>query len=222
MNFPQPFYDLALIHGYILVVSQEYWNVGDPRASRITVSKIVSLADHWSPINAMDQWKSVALKDIPVLVSSKIESRPYYCQFQMSAHASPICEDIYAIWVGIPIQDVPESAGLCVYKYTLSCPTNTSLELPKLSLQSIVSAPRPYSIDLFDISYAGHLALFDPRGYRTQRVLALRELDGLTKEADATYGNFDLRESGERIHISAYSGAVTYCTQQFIVVNYYR
>jgi hypothetical protein len=90
-----------------------------------------------------------------------------------------------------------------------------------MSLQSSVWASRSYPI-FGDISYAGHVAIFDYDGHRNQRILALMDLGGLTKEADATYGNIDLQGSGDCMHISAYSGAVTYSTHDSIVVNYYR
>jgi hypothetical protein len=214
-----------LVHGYILVVSREYPVDEDPQPSRITVSSILSLADYWSPTNAMNQWKSVALKDIPFLVSSEIDSSPDpgRSSLRISAHASPLCEDMYAIWVYTVTQRIAKGVtSSTVYKYTLSCPSSTSLEPPKLSLQSTVLASRPYSI-LSHISYSGHVAT-SHNGYQVERVLALRDLGHYKREVDTMYGKVGLRGLRDHwhLHISAYSGAVTYCTEQFIIVSYYR
>lgn len=221
MNGPQNSSDIALINRYIVMIAQEHSLV----LSRITVSSILSLAEHWSPTDLTEpRWKSLAITDLPQLVSDSIEHHPArLVRLRMSAHVSPLCEDSYAIWVQVaPDLMYPTTLNISkFYKYTLSCPSTTTSDPLRLSLRSFASAERGYPI-FRDISYAGHIAIFDYERFRNRRVLALLDLDGITEAADATYGHVDLPDTGDDVHISAYSGALTYSTHDSIVVNYYR
>lgn len=176
-----------------------------------------SLDEYWSPAD-MGEWKFISLKDIPHCVSEYIQwSSSYPARPVLSVHASPFQEGLYTIWVhfhftGPAPSDMPV---LTVYKYCLSLSSATS---DLLCLRSF-SAPvgRGYT-DITHISYSGHTHIYD---YVTgvHRVFALPELDRIiTTGADDV---IELPDSADQVHISTYSGALTYSTHEFILVDYY-
>jgi hypothetical protein len=205
-------FDIALIDRYILVIADE----PSFAAARFTVSSIHSLAEYWSPIDLMEQWKSVMLDDIPKLITEKFEHRLRRDRLSMSAHASPFREGFYNLWISITEENIS-----AIRKYTLSCPPAASKEPLHLSLRSFTRANRRYPI-YGDISYSGHTEIFDIDLDRAQRVLALPELPEITEAADVKPGTVDLPDVGDIVHTSAYSGALTYCTPHSVVVNYYQ
>jgi hypothetical protein len=69
-----------------------------------------------------------------------------------------------------------------------------------------------------DISYSGHTEIFDSVDW-VQRVLALSKLDGITNGSGHV---INLPDQGDPVHVSAYSGALTYAMHYSIVINYYQ
>ena len=167
----------------------------------------------------MDRWKSVRVLDILPLASESIEfpfpSRAGPC---ISAHESPLRQGLFVIWVYILLrsdsQRLPSTS--ITRKYLLS-PNPTNNEPHQLKLQSSTFLQSAYSV-IRHISYAGHIEFFDYSRNRTQRVLSLRELDRITDDSD---GVVDLPDTGDHVHVSAYSGALTYATHRSVVINYY-
>lgn len=127
MYIDQRNYDVAIIHGYVIVIAEEN---GLP-ACRVKISSILSLEKYWSPIGLMEQSNSVKLKDIPELITDKLgDVLFHHAGLRISGHASPLYDDSYNIWVyaGPSIRRL----AFMLRKYTLSCPSAP----PELSLRS--------------------------------------------------------------------------------------
>jgi len=169
----------------------------------------------------MEQWKYVSILDILPLAFDNIECPPSpYDEIRLSAHKSPVHEGLYVIWVCISSTSPSDSiqSTTTTLKYTLLLLPNNPGAPYHLHLRSSISVD-PRHLVAHDISYAGHTELFYYFGNRTLlRVLSLPELHAITDDSD---GMVDLPGSGGFIHLSAYSGALTYITDDSVVVNYY-
>jgi hypothetical protein len=211
-------YDIALVCGYIIASEP------DPPSSisRISVIDIQSLAEYWMPKDSIEHWKSVAILDILPLTSDSIHCPCYSGPgFRLSAHESPLHAGMYVIWLCIPSgftadhPDPTSSSTIC--RYGLSCNPKGPGVPYQLHLKSSAHTDTCYDVNR-DISYAGHTEIFDYARNRTQRVLSLPELQTITNDND---GLVDLPDAGDHIHVSAYSGALTYATHDSVVINYY-
>lgn len=165
----------------------------------------------------MQHWKSVAILDILPLTSDSIHCRCYNGPgFRLSAHESPLHEGLYVIWLFIPsgnraLPDPTSYSTIC--RYNLSCNPQGPGVPNQLHLKSSMRTDC-YNV-ICDISYAGHTEIFHNR---TERVLSLPELHMVTNDNG---GLVDLPDAGDHIHVSAYSGALTYSTHDSVVINYY-
>lgn len=168
----------------------------------------------------MESWKFIPLGNIPHFASEHIQCPCLYPTLPlMSVHASPLQEGLYTIWVhfhssGPQVSDMPV---LTVKKYLLSlnsatCPSEMLLLCMR---SSSVPIGRGY-VDIRTITYAGHACIRD-FGAQVQRILSVPELNMIDDDADV----IELPGSGNDVHISAYSGALTYSMDESIVVNYY-
>ncbi|KIM84432.1 hypothetical protein PILCRDRAFT_6101 [Piloderma croceum F 1598] len=217
LSFSSTQHNVALVCGYIITSEP----VPPSDISRISVIDIQSLAEYWMPIDSMEHWKSVAIQDILPLTSDIIHGRCYHGPgFRLSAHESPLHEGLYVIWLFIPsrnmaLPDPTFCSTIC--RYNLSCNPQGPGVPNQLHLKSSMRTDTCYNVDR-DISYAGHTEIFDYVRNRTQRVLSLPELHMIMNDND---GLVDLPDAGDHIHISAYSGALTYATHDSVVINYY-
>lgn len=219
MDILQDNYDAVLIPGYIIVIAEE----PSMEASCIKVFSILSLEEYQSPPDPMELWKSIIFKDVPEVVFDKIEHcSSYDVRFCMSSHASPLRNEFYNIWVsmGSPT-DMFKDGASAFCQYTLYCPLPASGEPAALSLRSLSFADKQYPT-IRDISYAGHIEILDL--HQGHRVLALAELQRITEleAGDATDDTVEIHGRGSHVHVSAYSGALTYCTPDSVIVNYYQ
>jgi hypothetical protein len=182
-----------------------------------------SLDEYWSPTDLMEQPKTVSLQDIPHCASEHIQwPSPYPAQPLLSVHASPFQEGLYTIWVhfhsvGPELSDMPV---LTVHKYRLSLSSGICAS-DLLCVRSFSIPIGRGCTNIARISYSGHTQIYDCVA-RVQRVLALPELHGTTTSADDI---IELPESEpdspNPVHISAYSGALTYSGYKTTLVNYY-
>ena len=175
---------------------------------------IQSLAELWS---TGDITHYVRTRNVPCLVHATItlpasHSPQFIC---LSAHDSPLRDDLSVIWVYVSSArqngSYPKSITC---KFFLYQPPST---LPQLRLRSSTCVEGEYPV-YHDISYAGHTEISDAVNW-VQRILALPELPGITNDGGHI---IDLPDQGDPVHLSAYSGALTYATQSSIVINYYQ
>ncbi|KAJ6563297.1 hypothetical protein DFH09DRAFT_1315482 [Mycena vulgaris] len=128
----------------------------------------------------------------------------------MSVHESPLQRGTYRIWLyvsakkpGTPLH--PSAAALCSYDVAIS-PGHR----PRWRSRPLVPTQR--HMHYRGITYSGHAQVFR----RKQQILP----PALT----AAGGEVDLGDNGvdDFVDVAAYSGALTYTTQQEIVIHYFR
>jgi len=185
---------------------------------RISVWSTQSLAEYWSPTGLMEHWKSVSLNDIPHFISQYIEWPASYPvdPVHLSVHESPFEEGLYTIWVYFRSEFKTTDCTILVSKYRLSLGSTSDASRPSC-LQIFTTRVEGCANPTGDISYSGHTHIFDCVR-RVQRVWALPELHAATNDTNNTV---ELRDVGDHVHVSTYSGALTYSTHKAIFVNYY-
>jgi hypothetical protein len=185
----------------------------------MNVWTVESLTEFWCSVDFMEHCKAVPTKDVPRLLSDIIKlpssHAPQFYRPKLSAYNSPLREDLFVIWayiVSTPAELSYPKSTIC--KFCLFLPPAAP---PQLHLRSSTCVEGKYPV-FHDISYAGHAEVFDDIN-RIQRVLDLPELHRITNDRD---GSIDLPDVGDFVHVSAYSGALTYATHYSVVVNYYQ
>jgi hypothetical protein len=182
----------------------------------MNVWTVESLAEFWCSVDFMEHCKPVPTQDVPRFLSDIIKSTPSAPRsLRLSANNSPLCEDLFVIWAYIfsaRAEGSDPKSTIC--KFCLFLP---SAAPPQLHLRSSTCVEGKYLV-FHDISYAGHTEVFDDIN-RIERVLDLPELHRITNDRS---GSIDLPDVGDFVHVSAYSGALTYATHYSVVVNYYQ
>jgi hypothetical protein len=175
---------------------------------------VQSFAEFWSPGHFIHQYRMVSTGHIPGLISATIQLPSCHAPrfIRLSAHSSPLREDLSVIWAYI---SSAHQEGLDYHtttcKFSLILPPATP---PQLHLRSSTCVEGNLKSPVYrDISYTGHTGIFDS-ARQVGRILAPVEPHGTT--------NGTLLGNGEPVHVSAYSGALTYATYDSIVVNYYQ
>jgi hypothetical protein len=203
---------VALLSTHIIII--------EPGASlgtcHMDVWAIQSLAEFWSPGDFTGHYENYQTSDVPRLLQAAIQLPASHFPrfFRLSAHDSPLREDSSIIWVYISSQSRDLDCKSTICKFSLFLPPSTS---PQLRLRSSTCVEGEYEV-FRDISYSGHTEIFDSTD-RVQRVLALPELGGITNGSGHV---IDLPDQGDPVHVSAYTGALTYATHYSVVVNYYQ
>lgn len=158
-----------------------------------------SFKDHWSSADA--QCRALAIRDISHLACHTID----ICvpmgltEIVLSALESPLLDDLYTVWLYMS-----HHQGSTISKCTLALPPTRK---PSLRLQHSTSALNNVGIDR-KISYAGHSLVWN-------HILSCGGELGDKVEVK-------LQGCGDYIHLSAYSGGLTYSTRDSIIIKYYK
>jgi hypothetical protein len=142
--------------------------------------------------------------------------------YQISAHPSPLREDVYTLWVlmnSIPQGNVHQHPNCAVRKFRLLF-GKRSLSL--IQTQSWEVAARIYLGDTTQISYAGHVGIADlpSMGDPHPATFQILPLDDPTW--DPTHHGGQINRLKEKcVQMSAYSGALTYCEADRICITYF-
>ena len=201
-----------------MVLSSTHIVIVEPCASpgtcHMKVWAIQSLAGLWSTGDFTHDYQLFPTTNIPCMALATIDLPASYSPrvFRLSVHDSPLRGDLSVIWLYVSSarQDGSNPKSL-ICKVFLYRPPSTS---PQLQLRSSTCMDGECPVDR-DISYAGHTEIFDSVD-RVQRVLALPQL------ANGSGHIIDLPDQGDPVHVSAYSGALTYATHYSVVINYYQ
>jgi len=192
-------------------------------------------------------WPPVTIDEFWVLVSETIDIPKTHIvgTHQLAVHESPMADgDEYVVWVCYDsstfIRDLGrrEDWKVSAFKFRLKLSAGQGGNENKPSMQQLLATDldRRLSIDP-TMTCAGHVLLNDWSS-STRRLLSMAELQAyqpLKGENLIRNGNDDpsmhmstydiaklvMEGSGDHVHVSAYSGALTYSTAQEIVVNYY-
>ena len=172
---------------------------------------IQSLAELWSTGDITD---FVQTRNISSLVEATIDLPASYSPrlLRLSIHDSPLCDDMSVIWVYVSStrQDGSHPKSFICKVILYRSPSAS----PHLRLQSSTRVDGDYPV-YRNISYSGHTEIFDSVN-RVQRVLHLPEL------TNGSGHIIELPDQGDPVHVSAYSGALTYATHYSVVINYYQ
>ena len=193
----------------------------------------------------------VSMKEVQSMVSETIDiSETHSLRLhRLAVHECPMGDgDEYIIWVYCSSSSTESRCGefspddgfrSSVYKYRLRLPSGRggNRDQPSLQLLLVTGAQREWPVHV-DVSYAGHTEIFE--WARLQHgILALAELhladqrDDLAKQDhrddddEATsiktdnLERLELGGCGDYVHVSAYSGALTYSTYLEVVVDYF-
>jgi hypothetical protein len=195
---------------------------------RIDVFTEQSLEEFWSPIGPEAARNIVVPGDISRICSETIElPTPYRGELpRLSAHRSPLHEGIYRIWMSTsPYNNGLPPPATVIARFHLSLPSSprslsaNPTSSPRLQLQTFWRARCHYLIDL-DISYSGH-TVGHFSGHRVYLALS-PFFSRLSEQQDSSDWVVDLPHAMYPVHVSDYSGALTYATSHSILVNYYE
>lgn len=160
-----------------------------------------SFQPHWYRTDPVQLSHSVSIEDIPHLGSHTIDLHvpEGFSKIILSVHESPLREGSYIVWVWTLH---PRDSTL--WKFSLSLPSTSE---QSLLVQRSTSVIKDIGVDHM-ISYAGHSILWT-------RVIDCRGKFGNEVE-------LELPDCGNYVHLSAYSGAVTYSTKNSVVIQYHK
>lgn len=138
----------------------------------------------------------------------------------LSAKESPVHENCYHIWTCIRFRNLSGRFSL-VHRYRFSSRNSQ----PELIRRFTLEAQGQGSYRMVrEVAFSGHTQVCEYRRNRTQRLLSLSELQENVNLRSKGNGDGDvvkLKGVGDFVHVSAYSGALTYSTRDSIVINYY-
>jgi hypothetical protein len=205
---------VALLSTHIIIIEPD----ASPGTCHMDVWAVQSLAEFGfgSPGDFTHRYTTVQTNDVPRLLQATIQLPASHSPqfFRLSAHDSPLREDLSVIWAYISSACQGSDPKSTICKFSLFTPPSTS---PRLRLRSSTCVEGEYPV-YRDISYSGHTEVFDSVD-RVQRVLALPQLTGVPRGSGHI---INLPDQGDPVHVSAYSGALTYATHYSVVVNYYQ
>jgi hypothetical protein len=168
-----------------------------------------SLEAYWTPTALMGQCEPIPVTDIAAVISESMGS-PSTSRPTIYAHTSPFQKNSYTIWIRTRIENVQSM----IHKFMLRLPPASLTYLPHLSLQwSLRWDHRTFNA----IPYAGQ-ALYGG----DISVLALSKLDIMSVRETIWWRRLGIPKERHTVHISNYSGAITYSMGDSITINYYK
>ncbi|KAJ7758738.1 hypothetical protein B0H16DRAFT_1535454 [Mycena metata] len=177
------------------------------------ISVQAALLSHGTPVdlNAGTPFNPVTVNQLPKILAQNInlsaEGSPRSPHMhQLSVHPSPLHRDGYRVWVFHSRSDV--DAVLCSYDLVLLPGT-----APSWSKRTRV--PARSGLYYQRIAYSGHTEIFGWIGDR-----AVHQI--VPPSITSTRGEIDLGRPRSRIHVLAYSGALTFTSPSEVVVLYFR
>ncbi|RDB28118.1 hypothetical protein Hypma_001468 [Hypsizygus marmoreus] len=186
-----------LIPGYLLHMTSY-------KALEISIRSMEALFQSTAP--------KLHIKDITPVKIVTVAGPGINSDYVLSAHPSPLREDSSTLWV-LTSSDQPKSS---FYKYRILHPKTGPPSIELVATRDVNKA-YPLSDEAINVSYAGNVEIF--RYSRQQEYFF-----SLASNGDHT--NIDLPDRGTYIHMSPYSGALTYVTEDVwdekIFVNYYE
>jgi hypothetical protein len=211
--------DVALISGHIIFASLDTALC----TMRVDVWAERSLAEFWCPCGLAATWDPIPIGNIPKLYSEIIELSSFRRarNLCLSAHCSPLHEGTYKFWIRVSFHFTRRNNGPA-YAYTPG-KFRLSMPFPSLSLSSslylLLQRPASHRYSIYhDVSYSGHtyVCVANVVGPRVQ---VLRSPESWSDwESHST----TLLDKDGRLHMSEYSGALTYTTGDSVFVNYYE
>ncbi|KAF9467178.1 hypothetical protein BDZ94DRAFT_58203 [Collybia nuda] len=160
---------------------------------------------------------SVSLINLPPLLSLVNTVVPHYSpHLRVSAHACPLREgNVFIIWACVSPDDITHSATV-IHRYYLSLdPTN-----PRLVVDStgISFDPAHRALLTSGISYTGHSMVRGAPASTQRRIVYWGER---TSKKDDHRNFINIPHSFNNVHVSAYSGALTYSVGDDVIVDYF-
>ncbi|RDB21907.1 hypothetical protein Hypma_010969 [Hypsizygus marmoreus] len=156
---------------------------------------------------------SPRITDIAPVMKVAVEGVIVHQAYRLSVHPSPLWKDSSTLWVLVSSTRSNPPASL-FHKYRISHPKGGLLSVNLVSTTKVDKA-YPISDRLLNVSHAGNVEVFDNR-----------EEHFFSLTSPGEHIDIDLPDRGNYIHMSPYSGALTYVTNDVydekIFVNYYE
>ncbi|GLB43709.1 hypothetical protein LshimejAT787_1402210 [Lyophyllum shimeji] len=138
----------------------------------------------------------------PIVTTALPDHGDPHASAHLASNLSPLREDTSTIWAFISTAAPVD--GVTVHKYRVSHPHSKPLSITPMS--SPVRRGQPQiSHEVHDVSFPGFMNV------RTH-----------VMSPELGFKPVELPDSGDHVHMSAYSGALTYATWQKVVINYYK
>ncbi|KAJ7284194.1 hypothetical protein C8J57DRAFT_1710437 [Mycena rebaudengoi] len=205
-NFHPP--QLALTAPYVVLTLG-----GPPEDDRITVIPIDSLESHWMPVESVSEPVNIIHDDRLLLYCAPLVPGEYE-ETRLSVHESPIRRGRFKIFLQLKGSD---SIVLRIY-HLFSHDDRVHLCLRSTTLTRQLEREEIYPIFLSGAasSFSGHTVLHDELGekpeiYSSVDIASSRRILHLHDEHDPA----------DYVHISAYTGALTYFANSDVVIEYY-
>ncbi|KAJ7181644.1 hypothetical protein C8R43DRAFT_969773 [Mycena crocata] len=185
----------ALIPDYVLLA------LGTTKGYHLAASPLTALEKFWAPVDGVTEPSNfIKLEDIPVILADTVSHRVgsdfvHLPDMTLWVYESPIQHGRFRAWLHLKGSS---TAALCCYELIVQDDKATWCRLQ--SIRSTVKYP-------LGMSYSGYIA-----GLRV----------GIVPPIDAAPSRpLKVPGSGDFIHISPYSGSVTYSTAENLVIVYY-
>ncbi|KAJ7088469.1 hypothetical protein B0H15DRAFT_841454 [Mycena belliarum] len=194
---PPPLF--ALVPGHLLLTATS--SAGDQELHLIAHAALPT-----PPLSADGRPTRLPWAAIPILSTLRDQAAWTWEVFhRMAVHASPVRAGEYRVWLCGAYQREDTHSYGAVHSYRLVLPGAAGAP-------PAWHARRPHAAQgltsQLALSYAGH---------------ALGPGDFILRiDAPAARGGFDVGGAGDFLHLSAYSGAVTYSTSRVIVIQYFK
>ncbi|RDB15575.1 hypothetical protein Hypma_004127, partial [Hypsizygus marmoreus] len=191
-------HDMDLVSGNLVMLSPD---IRSPhRGLDMRLWRMASLirSDNYASIDAIG----------PLIASSITLTRPSYSpRFRLAAHASPLCSDHSIIWI---LGSSSSPKFTLIRKYHVSHAAVETLTMRCTKTWDLENVEKGVPDVSTRISYAGYANVSSPTKTYSLSDPELREVE------------VPLPNQGDYVHMSAYSGALTYAVDNNVVVNYYE
>jgi len=132
--------------------------------------------------------------------------------FRLSCHLSPLYGDSSRLWILISTSESTSDPPHTLFlKYYITHSKGRAISIHSKSQWEHAGLAFPLPPDSCEISYAGNVETY----WAGQHFFSLAGDEPCNK-------TLDLADRGDYTHLSPYSGTLTYCTEEEVIINYYE
>ncbi|KAJ7506841.1 hypothetical protein B0H11DRAFT_2219520 [Mycena galericulata] len=196
---------LDLVPGHLAVTE----TLPSGRVQELSVYAVAALSKYWAPLQ-MDEPMDTNIVPFSIIPKVLIDTMDVTSGLidlrlpMLAAFPDPLEHGAHRVWLYIPYHSKKNArrALLCVYRLIL--PTVTSVGRSHITWRRRERITAPLNYD-FEFTYSGHMHV--ALGIVTPGVL------------DAVV-EIDLANRGDHVHVTPYSGALTYATSREVLVSF--
>ncbi|KAJ7512232.1 hypothetical protein B0H11DRAFT_1950265 [Mycena galericulata] len=191
-----------LIPGHIVLTT---FSIKNRNRSEIHLISTHTLGPHWIPATPPDGVGEFNLK-LSTIPGPDMHADVWHNFDQISVWPKPLQDGTYRLWISESLWAAARDPSLRCYK--LSPSDGGHLQLSQRARYSA------YRKDLYrSITYSGH-TLRTPWGEPDAKIIS--------STSGADVGDIPLTDSRDHVHLSPFSGALTYVSETSVIVRYYK